>query len=538
MRVESDVFVTASDGVRLAVRLYLPDAPGQYPALLAASPYRYDNDDVPPTGMFLWHEIGPLPWYVEQGYAYVRLDVRGSGKSGGDYAFFDKRERRDLYEIVEWMAQQPWCNGRVGGFGQSYYARAQWCMAAERPPHLACIAPYDGHIDIFDGWSYPGGIPSAFMPAWWNTTVRPINLSPAGKAAPRDIALDLPRVLSQHPNYDDFWRERDIAEALTKVDVPVYSIGVWAKRDLHLNGNILGYQKVRGPKKLRVSGAPSPVAAHKEFSSLEFHQSVLLPFYDHYLKGVPTSYTERPEIEYYMRGEDRMVGADQWPPRQTTTGRLNLSGAKSGSVNSLNDGSLSRDEPTGTSTSYSYPDKLWALGHVAMGPHGADPVARVLTFTSPPLDSDLAIVGPLELVLFASSNQTDADFIVKLSEQLPQPQQAGAQPPSTIVTKGWLRASHRAIDQIASKPGAPVLTHLDPSELVPDKVYEFRIPLMPAAYRFKQGSRIRVEIACADSPVTEAQWWHLYTPNRAGTDTIHHSPAYRSHLVMPLFTAN
>lgn len=540
MKVDSDLFVTMSDGVRVALRVYRPDAPGHYPALFAASPYRYDNDDVPETGAFLWHEIGPLRWYVEQGYAYVRLDIRGTGRSGGDYNFYDRRERRDLHEVIEWIAAQSWSNGRVGGFGQSYYARAQWCMAAERPPHLTCIAPYDGHTDLFGGWCYQGGIPSAFMSTWWNSIVRPINQNPANGAPPRAIACDLPWIISQHPSFDDFWREREIEDALTRVDIPVYSIGVWAKRDLHLNGNIIGYQKVRGPKKLRLSGAPSPGAAHKEFASQQFHETVLLPFYDHYLKGLDTPYLKRPAVEYAVRGGDALATAAEWPPQHMRYEAWYLGAERSGSVRSLNDGSLSQTAGSADgATSYRQPDASWTIGHVAMTPQGPDPVARVLTFTSAPLPEDVIIAGPAELVLYLSADRGDTDVIVRLSEQAAQDSKtadtkaAQAQPASTLVTKGWLRASHRAVDAEASRPGTPVLTHADPAPLQPGEVYELRIPLMPAAYRFRAGSRIRLEIAGTDSPLTDAQWWHVYTPDRAGTDTIHHSAAAPSHLLLP-----
>jgi len=148
MHDELGISVLMSDGVEVSVRIYRPDGPGPFPTLFAASPYRYDNDDVPPTMVFFWHEVGPIHWYVERGYAYVHLDVRGSGRSAGEFGFFNRRERRDLYEVIEWIAAQPWSNGKIGGIGQSYYAAAQWCMAAERPPHLTCVAPFDGHIDF------------------------------------------------------------------------------------------------------------------------------------------------------------------------------------------------------------------------------------------------------------------------------------------------------------------------------------------------------------------------------------------------------
>ena len=98
------VSITMSDGVTVAAAIYRPTKPGRYPALFAASPYRFDNNNAPDVPIFLWHETGPIAWYVERGYAYVHLDVRGSGRSGGEFRFLDKREQRDLYEVIEWIA--------------------------------------------------------------------------------------------------------------------------------------------------------------------------------------------------------------------------------------------------------------------------------------------------------------------------------------------------------------------------------------------------------------------------------------------------
>ena len=141
---EKDVMITARGGARMAVRIYRPDGGGPFPALFASSPYRYDNNMLPACPLFLWRETGPIEWYIEQGYAYVHADGRGTGLSEGEYEFLGRREQQDLYDIIEWIGTQPWSNGKVGGIGQSYYAMAQWFMGIQNPPHLDCIAPYDG----------------------------------------------------------------------------------------------------------------------------------------------------------------------------------------------------------------------------------------------------------------------------------------------------------------------------------------------------------------------------------------------------------
>ena len=156
------VSIRMRDGIKIAAALYLPRVAGRVPALLAASPYRFDNNIAPAVPIFLWRETGPIDWYLEQGYAFVHMDVRGTGRSGGDYRYMCREEQRDLVEVIEWIARQRWCNGRVGGIGQSYYARMQWFMAIQNPPHLAAIAPYDGNVDTYRASAYTGGIPGHF----------------------------------------------------------------------------------------------------------------------------------------------------------------------------------------------------------------------------------------------------------------------------------------------------------------------------------------------------------------------------------------
>src|SRR5262249_34019178 len=118
-----------------ALRTYRPDGAGPFPALLAASPSRYDNNELPAYPLFLWRETGPIDWYVEQGYAYVHMDVRGTGLSDGEFGFMSRAEQQDLYDVIEWLAQQPRSNGKGGGIGQAYYCMLQWFMGIQNPPH-------------------------------------------------------------------------------------------------------------------------------------------------------------------------------------------------------------------------------------------------------------------------------------------------------------------------------------------------------------------------------------------------------------------
>ena len=533
------VTVRMSDGVEIALALYLPRGSGAVPALLAASPYRIDNDEAPSVPIFPFRETGPIAWYVEHGYAYVRMDVRGTGRSGGEYRYQDNREQRDLYEIVEWIASQGWSNGRVGGVGQSYYARSQWFMAIQSPPHLACIAPYDGNIDTYNASAFQGGIPGAY-PHFWFNYVRGLNLYPfAGK--PRDLPWDYTYEIGKHPLFDEFWRERTAAGKLGAVRIPVFSIGVWGKVDLHLNGNITGYQQVAGPKKLLVLGGSGVDAASAEYSSTAFHERYLLPFYDWCLKGVTTSYVSEPEVRYTVTGSNRILTAASWPPPNAEYKTFYLSAQPSRCVTSLNDGTLATEPPKtdGGQTSFHYPNPGWTLaaGVASRAPDGSlDTARRVLTFTTAPFADDVTIAGPILLRAHITSTRDDADFFVKLYEQSAQSDelvQKGTQPKARFLTKGWLRASHRAIDPKMSRPNAPWYAHQSPQPLTPNQAYFLDIAIMPTAATVHRGNRIRLEIANSDSLQIESIFSHSYFPDQVGSYTILHDSEHASQLLIP-----
>lgn len=539
MRIEKDVMVPMRDGVRIALKIYRPDSPGRFPVLFAASPYQYDTDDLPHSALFLWHEVGPVEWYVrEHGYVYVHADVRGSGKSEGVYDLLSADEQQDLYELVEWIARQPWSNGRVGGIGQSYYAWSQWFMGIANPPALKCIAPYDGCTDVYRDTAYCGGIYGEFL-TWWYSLVRANNLHRAasvpGRSMPRDIAGEI----IARQTYDDWWKARSALERIGDIKVPIFSIGHWGKLGLHLRGNILGYEYATAPRKLMVTGAKDVFEAHALFDETDFHRRELLPFYDHYLKGVETDYPARPPVRLFVRERGAYREERDWPPANMSFASYYLSGAPSGSVTSLNDGTLAAAPAAeaGAATSYAYPDPQWKFGVAAAGAGMPDPVARVLTFTTAPLERDLEVVGPIVLELYAASTNTDTDFFVRLADQLPQEPDArrtGRQPAAVNVSKGWLRASHRAKDAALSRSYRPFYTHRDPTPIEPGRVYKYEIEVMPCAYLFRRGHRIRLEIVNGDSPVTDQIFVHQYLWYKVGTDTIQHNKQYPSRLLLPV----
>jgi hypothetical protein len=356
------------------------------------------------------------------------------------------------------------------------------------------------------------------------------------------MTFDLVGAMIDHPLDDEFWRVRSPYWRLDRIKCPVLSIGHWGKMGLHLRGNIVGYEEVKAPKKLVVTGARNTFEAHRLFDQVDFHEKELLPFYDLHLKGKNNAFMDSEPIRLFVRGANVWRAEEQWPPRARTVA-FYLRKGPSGSVTSLNDGGLSIDQPGDDEapTSYTYPDWEWVNGVAVIGPDGrVDPVRRVLTFVSAPLEADLDVAGPIVLKLFASSTAIDTQFIVKLTDQQPQDAAArgrGEQPAYTPVSKGWLKASHREKDAARSTPQRPFYTHTNPQPLTPGEIYAFDVEVLPIAYVFKAGHRIRLELANGDSPATDGVFSHPYHPSLMGTDTIHHDRVHASRIILPVRTA-
>jgi predicted acyl esterase len=540
MKVEKGITVTMRDGVRISLCVYRPDAPGEFPTLFAVSPYQWEMDEVPAFPLFPTRETGPVEWYVSQGYAYVHADVRASGQSEGEFEFMGPNEQQDYLEILAWIIRQPWCNGRVGGIGQSYYAMAQWLMATYNPPGLACIVPYDGLVDQYRCSNYHGGIFCSYRSVWY-TSVRADNMHrPAGRKGRPPMRFDLVGAIIEHTLDDEFWRVRSPYWRLDQIRCPVLSIGHWGKMGLHLRGNILGYEALKAPKKLVVTGARNTVEAHHMFDQIEFHEKELLPFYDLHLKGKNNGFMEAEPVRVFVRGANVWRAEPEWPPTRATTVPYYLRKGPSGSVTSLNDGGMSTEQPPADepATSYTYPDWQWVHGVAVIGPDGrVDAVRRVLTFTTAPLEADVDVTGPIVLKLHASSTAIDTRFIVKLSDVHPQdeaPRAKGEQPSFTPVSKGWLQASHREKDTQRSTPTRPFYTHTNPQPITPGEIYAFDIEVLPVSYVFKRGHRIRLEIANGDHAATDSVFVHPYHQTLIGTDTIHHDAAHASCIMLPV----
>ena len=525
---ETETRTRHGDLVRADV--YLPkSAAGKAPVLLGASPYQKALRHLPPVpSVFPFIEYGPMQLYLDQGYAYVAMDVPGTGRSEGVWDPVSRAEGEAIHDVIEHVAAQDWSSGRVGMIGMSYYCWSQWNAARTRPPSLKCLAAFDGATDMYRDWMYQGGIPiQGFLNSWLYGSVilqhmgEPHSLTAHGRG----------EVLSHmyaHPFDDEWQRRRSPFWELDQVDIPVFSIGAWGKAALHLRGNFEGFRRVRGPKQLLVVGASSFAKTQLQFFDEDFHRAELLPWYDHHLKGVDNGVMDRPNVRFFVQGENETRAAADWPPPDAFVSELFLSDTKSGHEDSLNDGSLLESQPGegGGATSWRYPDPHWMAGVTTLDQQGVTHhTARVITFTTPPFERDREFTGQGVLHLFASSDQADMDVMVKLS-LLPEGEDT---PPFIKVTQGWLRASHREEDAALTTEMRPFFKHERAEPIEPGRVYELRIELLPMSALVRRGERLRLEISNWESAITEAPMTHWYG-QKVGTDTYHHSAAYPSRL--------
>lgn len=597
--VKKDQLVIMRDAARMAVDVYRPYADGRFPALLAVSPYGKDLVSLPAVPAFPFRECGPIEWYVERGYAFVHADSRGTGKSEGHFRPLGMSAQDDLYDLVEWVADQPWCNGKVGMIGAGAYGMNQWLAAAQNPPRLACIAPCDALVDPYRDLCYHGGIVSLFN-SLWDFDVRArrmldypdrrlksiskraeglgrrIATAPRGslKAAGIQALLRAGRLLAatlkparmnenwlaavlDNPVDGPFYWVSAAYLRFKLVTTPFFSIGSFASIGHHLRGNLLAFEEISAPKKLLVHGTrisdtrlydTPDVLPHTQavFSRPEFHEE-LLRWYDYWLKGLDTGIMEEPAVRYWVGAKHEFRTGDAWPPREVRYQPLYLSRGPGAGVRSLNDGGLRFSPPTEVEppTSIQYPDPRWSgdqgLGTAVPTASGIpDRVRRILTFTSPPLQADLEIAGPIALRLYASSNQEDTDFCVRLCDQ--PALEAGQRHllesldlslPAPVVSRGWLKASHRALDAERSRPGRPWHSHQHPEPLERDRVYAFDIEVWPAAWLFRRGHSIRLEIAPGDSPFFDSPFSHRYGI-KVGTDRVFHDLSHPSHVLLPV----
>ncbi len=510
MTRDNNVAAPMRDGVTLLADVHRPAEPGRYPVLIAASPYPRQLQDLGAPMGFI--EAGASDFFVPRGYVHLIVNLRGTGGSGGTFGFFDAQERRDMHDLVEWAAAQPWCDGNVGMVGISYFAMTQLEAAVERPPHLKAIFPVAVTADLYEAAIHHGLFSSSFVTPFLSVlgmtskltdaflrgklvdAVRAILHLPAvhrkfatmnGEASITALKMLMKLHHDPHP-WDDFWRaiaverplrdawweERNLLPLLHRIEVPVYLGCDWQNVPLHLPSTFKAFNALTGSRDVRVAmlgdfGLTWP------WESLHVEA---LAWFDHWLKGSDTGILEGQPIRYILPGADGFREADIWP----------LSGVSHRDYALRADGGLAEEEGAAGSRA------MMTLGVGLNRDHASetDPPA-MLVWTSAPLDRDLDMVGPIELALDAAATAGDTAFIATL-------QDVDSSGTVTDITAGYLRASLRAVDEPNSRPGAPVLQCRICDAVPIGKVVRYRIPLVDNARRFKAGHRIRLVLTGDD----------------------------------------
>ena len=512
MTTDEDVDVRLRDGARLFVDVHRPDDQGRFPALVAASPYPRQIQNLgAPLGFI---ESGASDFFVPRGYVHVIANLRSTGGSDGTFGFFDGQERRDMYDLVEWAAAQPWCDGTVGMVGISYFAMTQLEAAVEKPPHLKAIFPLAVTPDLYEAAYHHGllnagflapfmsamGVTSGRSDALWRgkllAAVRHILNRPAiharlahmnGEAAVGGLKAvmrmhydptpwdDLfQQIAFEHQSRDQFWDDRTVLPGLADVDIPVYLGCDWQNVPLHLPGTFTAWDALRHNPNVRM-GMLGDYGLTWPWESLHVEA---LAWFDQWLKGRDPGIVDGPPVRYYLPGADEWRSADAWPP--PAEHRVLALGA---------DGVLGGVPPRTGSRS------LLCQGTGLNRPANANsyPLPSLLTWDSAPLDRDTDVVGDIELRLTASSTALDTAWIAVLQDVAPDG--------TTIdVTAGYLRASLREVDESASRPGAPSLPCRHPQAVPVGERVRYRIPLVPNARRFAAGHRIRLVLTSDDQP--------------------------------------
>ena len=546
---EKRIHVPMRDGVHLSVDVFRPDSDEKFPALLAYSPYWNEAQYLPippgsPHPTASWGnfalEAGDSEYFATRGYAHVIANVRGSGDSEGDYQLMGPLELQDGYDLVEWIAAQPWCSGDVGMVGVSYFSWIQYLVAAQNPPHLKAISPLEGATDYYRDVCYRGGILSLGFLSYWNTEMTDRasvsqterELSPdelrtrieQTKRENADIAhlytvyqlLCAPRKnpmvfdALMHPTDGEWYHVRSGYKQFDKIDVPVFCGAALDFADLHLPGGFSAWSGLHGvPKKFLI---------YPRFHLRPFveNHDLLVRWFDHWLKGNDTGMLDEPPISLWVQGTDEWRYESEWPLERTSWTKLYL----------REGGALSWEQPTGDEAADSFRNPPYVtLETVAEG-------IQKLTYATAPLPEDVEVTGPIALYLYASLSNTDGNWIVELHDIAPDGQ-------LRIVSKGWLRASFRELDRTLSEPYRPWHPYTARRPVEPGKVEEYAIQIHDTSNVFRAGHRIELQIKSLNHSL-EGGWNTIFFHLPCSLDvthTVHHSSEFSSHLLLPVIPA-
>jgi uncharacterized protein len=541
--LEKDVDVPMRDGAKLKADVFRPKDGGKYPAILNLGPYQKDKLWVTPANLeekanpyMNWETVNP-EWWVPQGYAAVRVDGRGTGRSPGQYEPWSLAESIDFYDAIEWAAGEPWCNGNVGLCGISYYAINQWFVANHNPPSLKAIIPWEGFADIYRDALFHGGLLSLFMPNWFVAHLMHHTVGRASQIHPDGWQKNtLHHWLSGSLDSGAF---RGSQVDWEKIKVPFFSVGNWTGFGLHLRGNTEAYMLSPSPhKKLRMH-----TGSHVHPFYTEEGRRDQLRFLDYWLKGIDNGVMNEPPVKLAIRtGADKFEWRyeHEWPLARTQWTRLYFDLSNPAPAGAPQTGKLVSSNPAKTASSTYVATGLGTMGSTSaasaqvMG-GGIKPGMGVALETAP-LTEDVEVTGPLAAVLWVSSSTEDMDLFLTLrnfdadgNEVLETGQQGTPVP----VAKGWLRVSHRELDPERSLPYRPYHKHQRRWYLKSGEIVQVHVEIWPTCMVFKKGHRIRLDVQPRDGFGSQS-YLHYHADYNAGTNTVYAGGERESYLLLPV----
>jgi hypothetical protein len=545
--VEENVQIFMSDGVKLSADIYRPDSNGQFPALVLRTPYNKQGQGEPENSR----------WYAERGYVVVNQDVRGRYRSAGEYYAY-QNEPRDGYDTDEWIARQPWSNGKIGTLGGSYLGFTQLTEGVRGSQHLVSMATDVTSSDIYQGWTYvDGAFHLGFTLEWGAGSV----WGKEGQEGKVDY-LHLPintadetlghatahyRDWLKHPRRSDpYWNDISFEQEARRISVPLLVATGWY--DIFLRGALQDHVNIRnnGATALARSGKHIIIGPWPHFKTygtrtaggMDFGpeavlngQKLYLAWHDHYLKGIDNGMDRRPPVELFIMGENQWRAENEWPLARTKYTKYYI--ASGGKANSTSgDGMLGIAGPSGAEAdhyTYDPASPVPTLGgnvccsSVARGTHDHREVeARddVLIYSTPVLTEAVEVTGPISMKLFAATSAKDTDWVVRLVDVYPDGRAMNLQ-------EGILRARYRR------GKNAPA------SLLKPGKVYEYNVDMWATSNVFLPGHRIRLEITSSNFPRFDR---NLNTGEDPATGTrmekaqqnVYHSAKYSSYVLLPI----
>jgi len=571
-------YLTMSDGVKIAISVYLPspgDEDERLPTLLHQTRYWRSVEYRWPLSIIK----DPLPRghirtyakrFLANSYAWVDVDVRGSGASFGNRPYaYTPQEIKDGAIIVDWITRQPWSNGKVGAIGISYGGAAAELLLVNQHPAVKAAAPLFSGFDIYSELAFPGGIHLTWFTKTWTYInnqldqnllpfsgwmaklfvrgVKPVdgeagdsllfqalrehqaNWSPHKEALGITFRDDVP---PSHMIFNiDRLSARSYAKEIIGSGAAIYSYSGWfdggyplAAIKRHLTYDNTSNKLILGPWD---HGGKRNISPFNQGPSSFDHQGELLKFFDYYLKGIDTGIKNEPPVHYFTMGEERWKTAVTWPPQSIPTPyylRPNNSLHQQAPVTTTGSDQFTVDPTVGTGNQSRW-DTLVGKSLTDPYPDRATQDLKLLSYTSPPLKQDLEVTGHPILTLFLSSATNDATIFAYLEDVDTQGQ-------VSYVTEGELRALHRKLSDSHLKRlnGLPYRTfkRSDAFPLNPGEVAKLVFDFLPTSYQFKKGHRVRLALAGTDKD-------HFASlSDQSRTLTVFRNRLHDSHLDLPV----